>query len=59
MPYAIVPGVLVLVDGSAADRAAGNAVRFELPGKVKKTTRYTKSSLPAVSPVIKAIVTLR
>ena len=34
IPYAIVPGVLVLVDGSAADRAAGKAVRFELPGKV-------------------------
>jgi len=59
MPYAIVPGVLVLVDGSAADRAAGKAVRFELPGKVKKTTRYTKSALPLTSPVIKVNVTLR
>jgi len=32
MPFAMVPTVDVLVDGSAADNAAGNAVMLMLPG---------------------------
>jgi hypothetical protein len=34
MPYAIVPAVLVLVEGSAASSAAGKAVALLLPGMV-------------------------
>jgi hypothetical protein len=33
-----VPGVLALVDGSAARSVAGKAVMFELPGRLKNTT---------------------
>jgi hypothetical protein len=38
MPYAIVPTVVVLSDGSAAESAAGNAVMLELPGRLKNVT---------------------
>jgi hypothetical protein len=37
MPYAIVPAAL-LVEGSAAARAAGKSVRFDEPGKAKNVT---------------------
>ena len=58
IPYAMVPTVVGLVDGSAALIASGCAVRFELPGIAQNVTLYTMSVWPTLA-VYKLTVTLR
>jgi hypothetical protein len=54
----MVPTVEGLVDGSAAESAAGKAVRLLLPASAKNVTVYTMSACE-LDAVVKFTVTLR